>query len=160
RVRNAQRLEDGYQFRLGQQTFVFSLGAASAPPAASAPMPQVDAAAPAEAPAEAPAAETSAAAATGPVTVKFKGAAEAIVVKPGQTLCEAAEEGGVEITAECHSGICGSDPIRILSGRDNLDGEPAELERETLEDICEVEPGECRLACMVRASGPVEVEIL
>ena len=76
----------------------------------------------------------------------------------GQTVCEAAEAAGVELTAECHSGICGSDPLRILSGAENVADEPGDLERETLEELCEVEPGPCRLACMLRIKGPVEVE--
>ena len=89
----------------------------------------------------------------------FQPAGVTVPVKPGQTLCEAAEEAGVKISAECHSGICGSDPIRILSGSDNL--EPFEdQESETLDDICELSAGECRLACMARITGPVEVEII
>ena len=75
-------------------------------------------------------------------------------------VCEAAEASGVAISAECHSGICGSDPIRILSGAENLVGEMSDQERETLEEICELEPGPCRLACMVRVRGAVEVELI
>ncbi len=57
-------------------------------------------------------------------------------------------------------GICGSDPVRILAGHDNLTTAPSGGEAETLEDICDLEPGPCRLACMARIKGPVEVEIL
>ena len=71
-----------------------------------------------------------------------------------------AEKAGVEITAECHSGIGGSDPVRILAGRENVASEAGDQERETLEELCELEPGECRLACMLKVRGPVEVEIL
>lgn len=77
-----------------------------------------------------------------------------------QTLCDVAEANGIPINAECHSGICGSDPIRIVAGREHLVDEPSAGERETLEDICGLEPGDCRLACMVRFKGPVKVEIL
>jgi ferredoxin len=91
---------------------------------------------------------------------RFEPAGRVVTVAPGQTLCEAAEAHGIEIVAECHSGICGSDPVRILSGREHLVAEPDDQECETLEDLCEREPGECRLACMVRVRGPVRVEIL
>ena len=50
--------------------------------------------------------------------------------------------------------------LEILSGAENLADQPGDQERETLEELCEVEPGPCRLACLVRAKGPVEVEIL
>ncbi len=81
-------------------------------------------------------------------------------MRPDQTICELAEEQGLKLTAECHSGVCGSDPVRILSGRENVLGEPGDQERETLEELCELEPGECRLACMLRVKGPMEIDIL
>ena len=76
-----------------------------------------------------------------------------------QTICELAEECGISIKAQCHQGICGSDPIRILGGKENLN-QPGETESETLEDLCALQPGESRLACMVRTTGPVKVEII
>lgn len=94
------------------------------------------------------------------LNVAFAGHAGVKSATAGQTICDVAESHGVPINAECHSGICGSDPIRILSGQEHLVDEPSAGERETLEDICGLEPGECRLACMVRFKGPVEVEIL
>ena len=75
-------------------------------------------------------------------------------------LVVSAEAAGVEITAECHSGICGSDPLRIVSGAEYLETGVGDQERETLEELCEVEAGPCRLACMTRVKGPVVVEIL
>lgn len=92
--------------------------------------------------------------------VVFQGHDRVLQGSADQTLCDVAETHGIPINAECHSGICGSDPIRILSGRENLLDEPSDGERETLEDICGLEPGDCRLACMVRFKGPVKVEIL
>ena len=92
--------------------------------------------------------------------VVFQGHDRVLQGSSGQSLCDVAEANGIPINAECHSGICGSDPIRILSGRENLVDEPSDGERETLEDICGLEPGDCRLACMVRFKGPVKVEIL
>ncbi len=98
--------------------------------------------------------------AVGGVTVTFANEGKTFPVQPGQTLCEVAEANGIEINAECHSGICGSDPIRILEGRENLVAEPEDQEKETLEDLCELEPGPCRLACMAKIKGPVKVEII
>jgi thioredoxin reductase/pSer/pThr/pTyr-binding forkhead associated (FHA) protein/ferredoxin len=156
-VKSATRLEDGDRFKVGQQTFAFGhkrdavldagydVGAAAAAPVAAA-SPSIPAPA-------------LAAAAKGPA-VTFRGHGKPLPVAAGQTICEVAEAQGVKISAECHAGICGSDPIRILSGLENLEGEASEVEAETLEDICGLKAGECRLACMVRLKGSVEVEIL
>ncbi|MFA6235053.1 MAG: FHA domain-containing protein [Bacteroidota bacterium] len=77
----------------------------------------------------------------------------------GQSICDVAEKSGVKIVAECHAGICGSDPIRICKGMQNLNP-PGDAENETLADICELEPGEYRLACMAKPTGPVDVETI
>ena len=87
----------------------------------------------------------------------FNGLGKTFALQPGQTICDAAEQQGLDLNAECHSGICGSDPIRILSGSEHL-SVLGDEEADTLEDICELEPGPCRLACMVKVSGPVVVE--
>ena len=89
----------------------------------------------------------------------FKGLGKTFVLSPSQTICDAAEQQKIDLNAECHAGICGSDPIRILSGAEHLSALGDE-EADTLEDICGLEPGPCRLACMVKASGPVVVEIV
>ncbi len=152
RVRSATRLEPGDRFRVGQQLFAFTREADAVLDTGRA---AALAAAAGAAPAPAPAPE----AAGDGATVTFRGLGKAVPVASGQSICEAAEAHGVAITAECHSGICGSDPIRVLRGAENL-AAPGPGESETLEDICGLEPGECRLACMVQVTGPVEVEIL
>ena len=165
RVRNARKIEHGDQFRVGQQLFTFGLERDAVLDAGHA----VEAAAPA--PAEGAAAVEAEGTPTELVsvssvgmevgaTITFRGLGKTFPVAPGQTICDVAEANNVPLNAECHSGICGSDPIRILGGRENLVSEPDDGESETLEDICEVEPGPCRLACMARVKGPVEVEIL
>ncbi len=158
RVRSATRLEHGDRIRVGQQRFVFSLrddaSLSAGHPEPSSPS-MVE-----PAPAVEPAPVEPAAAGEGPSVVFAGTSGRVVVVQPGQTICEAAEAAGIPINAECHSGICGSDPIRILAGHENLDDKPGELECETLEELCDRKPGECRLACMVRVCGPVEVEIL
>ena len=92
-------------------------------------------------------------------TVTFQNIGKSFPVRDGQTICELAEEHGVEITAECHSGICGSDPIRIVSGEENLHP-MGDDEEATLEEICDVSPEGHRVACMARPTGPVVVEII
>ncbi|RMH17075.1 MAG: FHA domain-containing protein [Acidobacteria bacterium] len=153
RVRSAVRLEHGDRFRVGGEHFVFSRrdDAVLDPGQGSAVL-------------EGPAAEARAAApppAAGKgATVTFAGLGKSFEVAPGQTLCEVAEANGVALTSECHAGICGSDPLRILAGAENLVAPPTAEEAETLEEICGLEAGECRLACMLRIKGPVTVEIL
>ena len=104
-----------------------------------------------------------------PVPVEEAAAAEHVVVfrnrrqscpfVSGQTVCEVAETNRVEITADCHAGICGSDPVRIVSGQAHMNP-MSDSERTTLEDICGVEPGVHRLACMAQLTGAVVVEIV
>ena len=152
RVRDAIALEHDDVFRAGQQIFRLVLRderprdsttfQAYQPPSETVEqaIPQEVAAAPA----------TQAA-------VTFEGFGKTFALGPGQTICDAAEQQGLDLNAECHSGICGSDPIRILSGSEYLSALGDE-EADTLEDICGLEPGPCRLACMVKATGPVVVE--
>ena len=156
RVRSAFAIEHGDQFQVGQQLFTFSRDRdAVLDRGHTAPAP-----APPQTAAEAPSVSSAAAAAGGSATVTFRGLGKTLPVAPGQTLCEVAEAAGLPLNAECHSGICGSDPIRIHSGSENLVAPPDAGESETLEDLCDLEPGPCRLACMARVTGPVEVEIL
>jgi len=163
KIRTARRLEHGDRIRLGQQSFIFSesSGAALDEGLETATTPVVSRAGtrvprPAQSETQSDATVQDARS----PTVTFKDSGETVALAPDDTVCEAAEAGGISITAECHSGICGSDPIRILSGGENLEGEISDQERETLEEICELEPGPCRLACMVRVRGAVEVELI
>jgi pSer/pThr/pTyr-binding forkhead associated (FHA) protein/thioredoxin reductase/ferredoxin len=91
--------------------------------------------------------------------VLFQNTGASAPVDGGKTICELAEHLGVSIVAECHQGICGSDPIKIISGADNLNA-ITDAEKGTLEDICSLAPGQHRLACMARAKGPVVVEVI
>ncbi|MEM7584828.1 MAG: FHA domain-containing protein [Acidobacteriota bacterium] len=157
RVRSAIPIQHRDQFRIGQQLFVFSLkrnavldaGHAAptpvTPPAPAAPRSTEQVSAPGSLPS---------------ASITFRGLGKTLPVAPGQTICEVAEAHGLAINAECHSGICGSDPIRVHAGHKHLVAPPSDGESETLEDICDLEPGPCRLACMARVTGPVEVEIL
>lgn len=160
RVRGSMHLEHGNIFRAGQQSLCLSLRKDAvlntggfvvqkpAEPVLSKP------ASPPE-----PARPAKPASSGGEPAVTFKNNGKTVPIKPRQTICEIAEANGLPINAECHAGMCGSDPIRIISGHENLN-EISDGEKEALEDICELKPGECRLACMVKIKGPVEVEII
>lgn len=147
KVKNAIKLQNGDQFRVGQQTFNFLM--------------QVDKdhvtshSVVAKATGEKSLDESS----TNGLMVTFKDSGERFPIRKGQTICEIAEENGLELNAECHSGICGSDPVRIISGKEHLN-QMTEQEKETLEDLCDLDPSLCRLACMARPNGAVEVEVL
>ena len=91
--------------------------------------------------------------------VVFQNRGQTCPFRPGQTICDVAEGAGVTLKADCHKGICGSDPVRILSGAEHLDPMTDE-ERDTLEDICAVDPDHHRLACRARPTGPVVVDIV
>ena len=104
----------------------------------------------------APAAVAADAAAT---TVTFSNRGVSCPFRAGQTLCEIAETNEVELSADCHAGICGSDPVRVVSGGAHLNPMSGE-ERATLEDLCAVDPANHRLACMARPTGPVVVEVI
>jgi ferredoxin/pSer/pThr/pTyr-binding forkhead associated (FHA) protein len=96
---------------------------------------------------------------TGGMTVTFKNSGKVCTFKPGQTICDIAEKNGVKIKADCHIGSCGMDPVRVLSGKENLSAIGDE-EKGTLEDINKLKPGEYRLACMAKPQGPVVVELV
>jgi pSer/pThr/pTyr-binding forkhead associated (FHA) protein/ferredoxin len=153
RVRGSRKIGHGQQFRAGQQRFAFSLRGDAVIDAGhdsfvgALPVPSA-------------APEAPSAVAAGAPSVTFRGLGKTCPVAPGQTICAVAEAQGLAINAECHSGICGSDPIRIVSGAEHLEGPPSAQESETLADLCDLEAGEHRLACMARVKGPVVVEIL
>ncbi len=155
RVRTAVELEHGDEFRAGQQRFVFSLREGAVHDAGHE-RPSSETGGPGHEATPAATHDTSG----GAFEVRLTGSGRSFPVAAGQSVCEAAEAHGIAITAECHSGICGSDPVRILSGGENVAAAPTDQERETLEDLCELEPGECRLACQLRVTGPIEIELL
>ena len=170
KVRSAVSIEPGDRFRVGRQMFklrmqeqvqpakirVTTVPQVAAPRLAAIASPQRGT--PTAASAQPSDGKGPVAGGTTGMTVTFKGG-KGIAFTKGQSVCEVAEKNGVRISAECHSGICGSDPIRILSGSQHLNP-LGDDEKGTLEDICGVPPGECRLACMVKPLGAIEVEII
>lgn len=161
RVRNATKLEHEDQIRAGQQIFTFSVGREAVvetgphvkpePSELKPPAPEpVEAPAPAKAEPKQPA---------GGPAVTFEGGATH-PAEAGQTILDVAESAGVAIdTQGCHEGTCGCDPVRIVSGWENL-SEPSDEEVEALAEICEVDPASHRLACVAKIKGPVVVEVV
>ena len=98
------------------------------------------------------------AASSGP-GVFFEGLNKLAPCAAGQTICEAAEKAGIKLDADCHQGVCGMDPVKVIDGATHLNAIGG-TERSTLEDLCSLVPGEYRLACMARVSGPVKISIV
>ena len=168
KVKNAVKLEDGDQFRVGRQTLRLSLEEEKVRPdvhfsiiskasiVTEKPTEQPEAGL-AERPAEPKI--SSEPTPKRDMAVTFKNEGKSFPIAPGQSICEIAEKNDVDIEADCHAGGCGRDPIRIISGKENLN-EMDDEERDTLEDICDLDPNQYRLACVSRPKGAVEVEIL
>src|SRR5579864_9556763 len=130
--------------------------AASAPAAAPTPVRAPAAAAPAAGAAPAAPPAPAAAAASGP-SVTFQKLGKVAACAKGKSICEAAEGAHIKLDADCHQGVCGMDPVKVISGGEFL-SPMSEAEKGTLEDLCSLTPGEHRLACMARVSGPVVVD--
>ncbi len=75
-----------------------------------------------------------------------------LLTEPKRTLLEVAERNDVRIEAGCRMGVCGADPIAVLSGVENL-GDLKADEKSTLERLGL--GGNARMACMARVHGPV-----
>jgi thioredoxin reductase/ferredoxin len=112
---------------------------------------------PAPKPAAPPAPQPQSAAAA--PSVFFEGLNKLAPATKGQTICEAAEKAGIKLDADCHQGACGMDPVKVLEGSEYLN-QMTGKERDTLEDLCSLQPGQHRLACMARVSGAVKVQII
>ena len=119
--------------------------AAAAAPAQPSAAPVTDASVSTPAPATAPS-----------LTIPALG--RTIPCKKSQTILEAAEHADIKIDWECREGVCGADPVKILSGGDCLSA-VGSSEQDTLESFG-LTPGQHRYACMARVSGPVTIEII
>ena len=179
RVSAPMRLRDGDRIMLGQQVLEFRDDRKIVQPATNVSLDtsvgvpreavQQSVAAAALKPAAAPAAPAPAAAAAAAAPGKsadgaapgvfFEGLNKLAPCMAGQTIFEAAEKNGIKLEADCHQGVCGMDPVKVLSGGEHLNAIGG-TERSTLEDLCSVEPGPYRLACMARVSGAVKVAVV
>ncbi len=88
--------------------------------------------------------------------VTFQPDNKRIVVKPGRTLLEVAENNNLEIEPGCRMGVCGADPVCILKGMENLSKMSGD-ERTTVERLSLGD--NIRMACMARVKGPVTVSL-
>jgi len=93
--------------------------------------------------------------------VVFQNAGKTCPIEKRQTICEVAEKNGIKIKVDCHEGTCGSDPIRIISGAENLKS-ASDIEAATLDGKHNLKAGEYRLACVAKytGKGAVVVEII
>jgi ferredoxin len=90
----------------------------------------------------------------GEVTVAFR-PGPTVMAKVGDKLLDIAEASQVPIESGCRMGMCGSDPVRIVEGDENLSAVRS-AERRTLERL-DLGMG-CRMACVARVQGPVVVD--
>ena len=90
----------------------------------------------------------------GEVSVAFR-LGPTVMAKVGDKLLDIAEASQVPIESGCRMGMCGSDPVRILDGEENVSAMRS-AERRTLERLG-LGAG-CRMACVTRVQGPVVVD--
>ena len=90
----------------------------------------------------------------GEVSVTFR-PGPTVLAKVGDKLLDIAEASQVAIESGCRMGMCGSDPVRIVEGEDNLSAMRS-AERRTLGRLG-LGAG-CRMACVSRVQGPVVVD--
>lgn len=90
----------------------------------------------------------------GEVSVAFRNG-PTVLAKPGDKLLDIAEASQVPMESGCRMGMCGSDPVRILEGEENLSAMRS-AERRTLERLG-LGAG-CRMACVSRVQGPIVVD--
>ncbi len=153
RIDGEQRLEHNDLLRVGNQLFQIRLREDL--PEKSGSMPVVQPAQPA-APPGAPPPPAASPSAAGP-HITFQGQNIAGAADAAETLLTWADAHGVAMDYECWMGMCGCDVIRIVQGAEHLN-EVTDKEKKTL-GRKGLAPGEYRLACMTRCSGPVVVEV-
>jgi ferredoxin len=89
--------------------------------------------------------------------VTFKPAGQSFDVAAGTTILVSAIQNGLQLRHDCTEAICGTDRVKILSGKEQL-SEKTENEELTLE-MMNAGPDD-RLACVARVVGDVTVEVL
>jgi NADPH-dependent 2,4-dienoyl-CoA reductase/sulfur reductase-like enzyme/ferredoxin len=88
--------------------------------------------------------------------ITFEPSGLRLVAKPGATLLDLAESGEQAIEAGCRMGVCGADPVCVVSGMDNLSPISGD-EQATLERLGYAE--NTRMACCARVDGPVTIAL-
>ena len=88
--------------------------------------------------------------------VTFMPAGKSFQVTEGTTILVSAIQNGLKLRHDCTEAICGTDRVKILSGKEHL-SEKTENEELTLE-MMNAGP-EDRLGCVTRILGDVAVEL-
>jgi ferredoxin len=88
--------------------------------------------------------------------VTFMPAGQSFEVSTGTTVLVSAIQNGLQLRHDCTEAICGTDRVKILSGKEQL-SEKTENEELTLE-MMNAGPDE-RLGCVARILGDVTVEL-
>lgn len=89
--------------------------------------------------------------------VTFIPAGQSFEVAAGTTILVSAVQNGLQLRHDCTEAICGTDRVKILSGKEQL-SEKNENEELTLE-MMNAGPDD-RLACVARIVGDVTVEVI
>ncbi|MGI9625434.1 MAG: FHA domain-containing protein [Longimicrobiales bacterium] len=162
KVNDSIEVQDGDVFRAGGQIFRIQVNSDPTKTdsffrpdtrALEAPAPAAEEEAPAVVAAPTPAPTAGATA-----KVAFAGMDTPFAIGEDESILDVADENDVEIDYECWCGMCGADLIRVIEGAEFLN-EVTDKEIKTLKRKG-LEPGEYRLACMTKASGPVRVEVV
>jgi len=88
--------------------------------------------------------------------VTFTPAGQSFEVVAGTTILVSAVKNGLQLRHDCTEAICGTDRVKIVSGKEHL-SEKTENEELTLE-MMNAGPDE-RLGCVARVLGDVTVEL-
>jgi ferredoxin len=88
--------------------------------------------------------------------VTFMPAGQTFEVAAGTTILVSAIQNGLQLRHDCTEAICGTDRVKIVSGKENLSNK-TENEELTLE-MMNAGPDD-RLACVARVVGDVTVEL-
>ena len=89
--------------------------------------------------------------------VTFMPVGQSFDVAAGTTILVSAIQNGLQLRHDCTEAICGTDRVKILSGKEQL-SEKNENEELTLE-MMNAGPDE-RLACVARVVGDVTVQVI
>jgi len=88
--------------------------------------------------------------------VTFMPAGQSFEVPAGTTILVSAIQNGLQLRHDCTEAICGTDRVKIVSGKEHLSENP-DNEELTLE-MMKAGPEE-RLGCVARVLGDVAVEL-
>lgn len=89
--------------------------------------------------------------------VTFMPAGQTFEVAAGTTILVSAIQNGLQLRHDCTEAICGTDRVKIVSGKENL-SDKTENEELTLE-MMNAGPDD-RLACVARVVGDVTVQVI